>query len=79
MLLPQTNKKSGGGGGGELAVYQNLKQNEAQSACAESTNKGLKDVMQTQQQRPNLPTVVLTWHASKYISSTRGASYVMQE
>ena len=47
-------------------MYQNLKQNEAQSACAESTNKGLKDITQTQQQRSNLPTAVLTWHANTY-------------
>ena len=25
-----------------------------------------KDVTQTQQQRPESPTVILTWHASKY-------------
>ena len=46
------------------------KQDEAQCACVESTNKGVnvrwKDVTQTQQQRPESPTVTLTWHASKY-------------
>ena len=47
-----------------------LKQNEALSARAESTHKGVnlhpKDFTQTQQQRPESPTVTLTWHASKY-------------
>jgi len=49
-----------GGGGGCVSKSDTTKQ------TAESTNKGLKDVAQTQQQRPNLPTVVLTWHVSKY-------------
>ena len=48
----------------------NLKQNEAQSACAESTNKGVnsrsKYITQVQQQRPESPTVTLTWHTCKY-------------
>ena len=48
----------------------NLNQNEAQSARAESTHKGVnqrwKDVTQTQQQRPESPTVTSTWHAIKY-------------
>ena len=49
---------------------QNLKQNEVQNACsAESTNEGVnehtKDVTQTAQQRPESPTVTLTWHGSK--------------
>ena len=48
----------------------NLKQNEAQSTCAESTNKGVnlrsKYITQVQQQRPESPTVTLTWHACKY-------------
>ena len=42
-------------------LHYELKQNEAQSACIPSTNKGVnqrsKDATQTQQQ---------TWHASKY-------------
>ena len=46
-----------------------LKQNEAQSTCTESTNKGVnehsKDVAQIQQQRPESLRVTLTWHASK--------------
>ena len=50
--------------------FDNLKENKAQSTCAESTNKEinyhLKDVTQTQQQRPESPKVTLTWHASKY-------------
>ena len=40
---------------------QTPKQKETQSACAESTNKGVnprsKNIKQTQQQRPELPTV----------------------
>ena len=40
--------------------------------CEESKNKGvdkcLRDVAQTQQQRPELPVVTLTWHAGKYLS-----------
>ena len=46
-----------------------LKQNETQSASAESTNKGdnqhSKAVTQAQQ-RLELPIVTLTWHVSKY-------------
>ena len=42
-------------------IVTNLKQNEAQSARAESTNKGVnyrsKDVTQLEQQRPEPPTV----------------------
>ena len=38
--------------------------------CVQSTHKGVnlhsKDVTQAQQQRPQYPTVTLTWHASKY-------------
>ena len=48
----------------------NLKLNEANSARAESTHKGVnlrsKSVTQVQQQRPDSPTVTLTWHACKY-------------
>ena len=61
MPLPQTNKNSRGGGGGRglcIKIWYN------KTDCR--INKGLKDVAQTQQQRPNLPTVVLTWHVSKY-------------
>ena len=47
-----------------------LKHNEAQSARAESTHKGVNqrwtDVTQTQQQRPESPTVTFTLYASKY-------------
>ena len=47
----------------------NLKQNETQSARAESTHKGVnqssKDVTQAQQ-RPELLIVTLTWHVRKY-------------
>ena len=50
---------------------RNLKQNEARSICTESTHKGVnqrsKYITQVQQQRPESPTVTLTWHASKYI------------
>ena len=45
-----------------------LKQDEAESAGAESAHKGVnqrsKDVIQ--RQRSESPTVILTWHASKY-------------
>ena len=48
----------------------NLKENEAQSAHAESTHKGVnwhsKYVTQVQQQRPESPMVTLTWHACEY-------------
>ena len=48
----------------------NLKQNEAHSAHAESTNKGVnqnsKYIAQVQQQRYESPTVTLTWLAFKY-------------
>ena len=54
----------------ERKLMYRLKQNEALSARAESTHKGVnlhpKDVTQTQQQRPESPTVTLTWHARKY-------------
>ena len=47
-----------------------MKQNEAHGACAEPTQRGVKkrsrNVTQTQQQRPESPTVTLTRHASKY-------------
>ena len=56
--------------GDRLVLYVNLKQNEAQSARAESTNKGVnllsKYVTPVQQQRPESPTVTLSWHACKY-------------
>ena len=52
LVLQQMNKKS--------IVGMNL----------ESTHKGVnqcsKGVTQTQQQRPESPSVTLTWHASKY-------------
>ena len=48
----------------ETESTHNLKQNETQRARAESTLKGVnqrsKDVTQTQQQRPESPTVILT-------------------
>ena len=48
----------------------NLKQSEAQSARAESTHKGVnqhsKYVTQAQQQRPESPSVTLTWHPRPY-------------
>ena len=47
-----------------------LKQDEAESAGAESAHKGVnqrpKDVTKTQQQRPESPTVTGTWHACEY-------------
>ena len=40
------------------------------SGTQDSTHKGVnqrsKDATQTQQQRPESPTVTLTWHASKH-------------
>ena len=51
-------------------LFRCLKQNEAQSACAESTNKGgnkqSQDVAKRRQQRHESPATALTWHASKY-------------
>jgi len=48
----------------------NPEQSEAQSAWTESTRKRVnwpsKDITQTQQQRPESHTVILTWHANKY-------------
>ena len=58
----------------------NLKQNEAHSARAKSTHRGVnqhsKDVTEAQQQRPESPTVTLSWHACKYKvhTLTRGTS-----
>ena len=53
-----------------LLCIKNLKQNEAQSARAESTHKGvnqhLKYATQVQQQRRESPAVTLTWRACKY-------------
>ena len=52
-----------------LHLNYNLKQNEAQSARADS-NKGVnlrsKDITHTQQQRPEWLTGTVTWHACKY-------------
>ena len=46
------------------------KKYETEWSPAESTNKAVnyhsKDITQTQQQRPELPMVTLTWHACKY-------------
>ena len=46
-----------------MIIIHNLKQNEAQSFCTESTNKGVnlrsKDVTQTKQQRPESSTATL--------------------
>ena len=51
-----------------VGVSTSLKWNEAQSAPAESTHKGVKlcskDV--AQQQRPESPTVTLTWQVREY-------------
>ena len=55
---------------GVCILVTNLKQNESQSAHAESKHKGVhkrsKSVTQVQQQRPESPTVTFTWHACKY-------------
>ena len=73
----------GGGGGGrkevgnkKFNVFSDQKQNEVQSARAEPAHKGgnqrSKYVTQTQKQRPESPTVTLTWHAcnTRRINST---------
>ena len=53
-----------------MNIVTNLKQNEAQRAGAESTQRGVnwrsKYITQVQQQRPEWPTLTLTWHACKY-------------
>ena len=60
-----------------------LKQNESQSAGAESTHRGVnwrsKDVTQTQQQRPESPAVTLTWHACKYKVHKLHQRYFLRE
>ena len=87
MCMRVTERRGGrgvGGGGGILAHIEcrsssvgrcvNLKQNEAQNACAESANKGVnyhsKYVTEVRQ-RPESPTVTLNWHACKYKAHTR--------
>ena len=58
------------GGHAYNSASTNLKQNQAQSTPAESTHKGVNwcsnYVTQVQQQRPESPTVTLTWHVCKY-------------
>ena len=52
-----------------VLVVTNLKQNEAQSARAVSANKGVNlrsNYVTRVQQRPESPTVTLTWHTCKY-------------
>ena len=60
--------------------YIHLKQNEAQSARAQSTNRGVnhrsKYVTQVQQQRPESPTVTLTSHSCKYKVHTLNQRYI---
>ena len=43
-----------------------------------STLKRSKDVTQTQQQRPESPTVPLTWHASKHKVHERHQRYILK-
>ena len=65
--------------GGKWNRYS-LKQNEAQSACAESTNKGvnsLSDDVTLTQQRPTSPTVTPTWHGSTCIHGTWYSSAII--
>ena len=50
----------------ESAVFENLKQNEAQSACAELPTNLTLERCRTKQQRPESAAVTVTWHASKY-------------
>ena len=56
--------------GSEFQTYGAMKLNKHLAKDLKlSTHKGVnqrsKDVTQTQQQRPDLPTVALTWHACK--------------
>ena len=52
------------------SVHLHWKNNHALDLMWVSTNKRVnkhsKDITQTQQQRPESPTVNLTWHVSKY-------------
>ena len=54
----------------DLDSVQKSEKERGPEISVESTHKGVnqrsKDVTQTQQQRPESPTVTLTWHASKY-------------
>ena len=54
----------------EAHCSHSLEHNDPRSANAQSAHKGVnqrpKAVTQTQQQRPESPTVTLTWHASKF-------------
>ena len=58
-----------------------MKQNEAQSARAQSKNKGVnqdsKYVTQAQQHRSESPTVTLTWHACNYKVHTLNQRYIL--
>ena len=40
-------------------------------------NRHLKNVTQTQQQRPGLPMVTLTWHVSKYEEHELHQRYIL--
>ena len=61
-------------------VCFSLKQNDVQSARTKSTHEGVNQhstvVTKTQQQRPESPTVTLTWHVSKCRGCTSGGVYV---
>ena len=62
-------------------LYHNRKQNEAQSAHAKThrgVNQRLKDVTQTQQQRPESPTATLTWNAGKYKVHKPHQKYILR-
>jgi len=70
-----------------VKIQKKLKQNLAQSTCAESTHRGvnwcLKDViqLQAQQQRPESPIITLTWYACKVNfkvhKPTKGTCYII--
>ena len=53
---------------------------KAQSACAESTNKRISAwKMLHKQQRPELPMVIFTWHASNYKVHKLHQRYIFDE
>ena len=65
-------------------MEHSLKRNEAQSARAESTHKGVnwRSIYITQfiqQQRPEPPTVTLTWHACKYKVHKLHQRYILKK
>ena len=43
-----------------------------ESQQTKGVNQRTKDVTSTQKQRPESPTVTLTWHASKVVRTSKG-------